>query len=732
MRYENTIDVLRTLFRIWAASGPIVLDVDDLQWIDDESIQALESICLGLGELPWMVLATSRYAEDGSRPELSLERSVSGIELRPLGREKIQELLGYALEGEVDTGVVELLEKQTQGNPFFIRQALLYFQEEDVLIQDPDTSVWSVNREAKRIPPTIRDLLVARIDKLPTQLKKLIRVASVLGQDFRIKVLAEIAKETNVDFLLKEGQRENIWVSLSDLRYVFTHSLMKDAIYHMQLKAELRETHRQVAETIEKLFPEDENVYADLAFHYRHTDRIEKKLEFLEKSGKNEEKHYRNQHAIECFELFLKLVPRREDSIPVKDWLASAIGVQHKLGGVRELIGDWKQAQEGYELALEWAKSTEDLAVIQDSVGKLAVLLRKQGYYNEAIELFDLQNTYSQACEHIEGQYLALSGLGAVHWRKKELQCAMDYYQRAFAFVEALQEPKYTARAHTQIGQVYERKGMFPEALVEFNSALQIHKSYENRRGIAQCHNNLGILSFRMGDFSKAMGYYQVYLRMSEELGDKWGLSAAYGNMGVMYREMGQLKEAIAHLKKDLRLKTELHDQHSMALLSMNIAQTYRRMNALDSALDFLTEAIRLGEILELRYLASYWQERAEILYALEDFSASQKAAQTAKTLSKGDDSDTEIHFRAVLFEVMSDSKNKPDKALAALEELKERADEPFYKAMLSAAFWEVSGNDVFRREALEQFEALEKQNASRSYILWNQFLQRRSNDQAI
>ena len=65
-------------------------------------------------------------------------------------------------------------------------------------------------------------------------------------------------RNNNIQSLLFRGTTERIWSALSELRYIFSHVLLRDAVYEMQLKSRLRDLHKLAGDTMVRLFPDDE------------------------------------------------------------------------------------------------------------------------------------------------------------------------------------------------------------------------------------------------------------------------------------------------------------------------------------------------------------------------------------------------------------------------------------------------------------------------------------------
>ena len=111
----------------------------------------------------------------------------------------------------------------------------------------------------------------------------------MIGREFDVPVLTEVLREDTgletreevLDLLrdqIEIAERGQIWSAMSELRYIFRHSLLREAVYSMQLTTRLQQLHQQIAGAIERLYGDAlEERYVDLAFHFTNTPGRRKK-----------------------------------------------------------------------------------------------------------------------------------------------------------------------------------------------------------------------------------------------------------------------------------------------------------------------------------------------------------------------------------------------------------------------------------------------------------------------
>ena len=183
-------------------------------------------------------------------------------DLNILSEEDLEAFAHIWMKGKVSEEVMEMLYRVTGGNPFYAEQILEYLLETNtVSLID---GVWNIKEQNVKVTSSINSILMARIDRLSNLAKETVKAAAVIGREFEVPVLTEVMKNNHafierngnsnivLEQQIKTAEQGQIWRSLNDLRYIFKHSLLREAVYQMQLTERLKELHRLIAIAIEK------------------------------------------------------------------------------------------------------------------------------------------------------------------------------------------------------------------------------------------------------------------------------------------------------------------------------------------------------------------------------------------------------------------------------------------------------------------------------------------------
>jgi predicted ATPase len=187
------------LLRGLAARGPVVVVCEDIHWADPASIDVARQLMPLAGQLPILFVAAMRAETDapgwaliGHARELFGE-ALTEIPLEPLTEAGSKTLVANLLEIEsLPARVRDLILARSEGNPFFVEEVVRMLIERGAIVQEGTRWVATADVASIEIPETLHGLLLARIDQLPDDAKRSLRVAAVIGRQFPVRVLERV------------------------------------------------------------------------------------------------------------------------------------------------------------------------------------------------------------------------------------------------------------------------------------------------------------------------------------------------------------------------------------------------------------------------------------------------------------------------------------------------------------------------------------------------------------
>jgi DNA-binding CsgD family transcriptional regulator len=230
--------VLSTLV-IWSRLTPIVVAIDDLQWLDVPSLRALQFAARRLGREPIGFITASRTGA-GPPDRLDLRSAldagaVMSLDVTPLGSHALDLLLRARLGTAFLAPVLRRIEETSGGNPFFaleLGRALL----------DPRTSTSAA--EPLAVPSTLSDLLGVRLARLPSSVRHVLLAASALGHP-TVQVVTQAVEHAGTKQLERAAGAGVITLREGVVR--FAHPLLASAVYSDASSDERSAVHARLA-----------------------------------------------------------------------------------------------------------------------------------------------------------------------------------------------------------------------------------------------------------------------------------------------------------------------------------------------------------------------------------------------------------------------------------------------------------------------------------------------------
>ena len=187
------------IVRSAAASGPVVIVCDDLHWADSASTNALQTLLPTVAGLPILFILSSRQERTSAGWRLiGGAREIYGdalteMRLDPLSVDDSRTLVSNLLTIEsLADETRDLILARSEGNPFFVEEVIRMLIDRGAIVREGDRWVATDKVAGIEIPETLHSLLLARIDRLPAESRRTLRVASVIGRQFGVTILERL------------------------------------------------------------------------------------------------------------------------------------------------------------------------------------------------------------------------------------------------------------------------------------------------------------------------------------------------------------------------------------------------------------------------------------------------------------------------------------------------------------------------------------------------------------
>jgi len=776
-RYENTIYAVKEFFKALSLILPTVIQLEDIHVIDGETRGLLKHLMRNIENYPIIILCTSRYNDDGSRPELDLEPGVreEKIILKGITDESASGMMREMLGDPPDAMLFNFIKSKCWNNPFFTEQFCLYLKE-NKFVYSRD-GVLSIGRETEDIPSGINQILIARIDRLSPEVKELLKIASVMGREFDrnilyksmealsdlIKVYKNIDKArfdmhslerillSDRDEYLFEGKKKNIWDNLDAERYYFKDNLIRESAYDMQLRERLRLLHQTIAHTLEVLVCKAEEFgreyYMDLAYHFEKAEINEKAGEYIGRSADYLKETYRNREALAMYK---KLLAYLEDD-------SDKIDANHKIGEIYQHLGLLKDAGEIFSNNIESAKKIGSMKQIANSCFKLGTVKTNLGHYSDALEFINQAMKLYREIEDMDGIWNVIGIKGIIYGNTGQLGNAMECAEQQKNLAEEIGNKNYQAIAMQNVGRIYSYRGEYDKALECYTFADRVFEENGNkphravaldnmggifiRQGlhdkaleslekcreiseetgikthIASALGNIGSIHYIRGEYEKAFSCFEQALDISRDMGDKRSMGMNIGRTGLVHEEEGRYKKALECYSSWQIISMELGDKRLEAISRGNAGNIYLKLNNYDKARQFYEVCITIFDSNRLKdpLLIDCYKGLADIEFAGGNIEQALYYNEKAADASRAMKDDKALFYIDLQRYKIESKMGKKLSAGRLMAQLKKDPDEELEAALFYELYF-IDGNEKYRQKAIKLYYRLYKKIARYEY----------------
>ena len=671
----NTLLTLQRLLHACSAQQPLLMAIEDIQWVDPTSEDFLAMVAENLATVPVLLVVTRR---PGLRPAWLQEAGATLIHLQPLdvedSRRLMQMILGsYPLPPPQEQALIS----RAGGNPLWVEELTRWVAE-----SAPEPA-------AVQLPDALADVVLARLEQLPPLAKQVLQTASVIGREFTFRMLRQVWDgEEQLDAALLELESRALCYAQHDTWepvYRFAHSVIQELAYTSLAPLHRLHVHAAVGEALETFYADClEQVAGLLAWHYAQSERTQKALAYLTRVMQHALQRGAYQESLMVGEEALNRVERLpvEERIPIR--LSLALEQARALKGLgrleetvavlqplsddasalpdRSLIGPyalvlsqaysqmerWDKAAEQAQRAVQAAQSCRDDMTLAQAFHILAMHWHRAGKFREAAEYSRQSRTLLERPEargqlantcFVLGLHTLMSGdftaaleaeaqaeaisrqLGdlslqvSAAWATGWIQAARGCYDEG---IEACQrgltcapDPLSAAFVLGWMGYAYLEKGDAEEAVSCLKQAVRHMQQCGYLRMQGLYTTFLGAAHLLQGDIDKSRQLIHQGVELARAAQDRFGIGWAVRMLGQVDATCGHYNEAQQHFHVALRAFTTLQTPFEVARTQLALAEVAYQQGGHDIATEHLREAYQQFTNLDVAAYVQRTEQRA-------------------------------------------------------------------------------------------------------------------------
>ena len=576
-------DAIYRFFSNLARFKPLGLVLDDILWMDTDSLETLKYLVDRIADKPILVVCASRPWEKHSPlqkavDEMAGRRSPHLFDLRNLSSDETGDLVSRRFCPRMSGEFTQWLFNTTRGNPLFISEVLNVLLRRNIIQHRPGEKRWEVKADYRDFPlsPTIESTIRLRLRNLTEAELSLLQAASVLGEEFESTVLGRLVRVRPREKLLRVLHRleaQRLVEETGPNRWRFSHPLIRESLYKHQDEEAQRTLHRRAALLLKSCRGlRIEETVRHLIVNLKPAEESPSLCTYLMEAGLALVHRYNEDLSWQCLTIAKRIAARQRGRLR-----------QERLRIDAELV----------HLSWVMGKNPPPSAQIQ----KLIPRLTRSGLRSEALRLYRIL------------LYRAINSL--------DMDAAETYLKKGLAMAHQSDEDFWVLRAEDC--NLKGRQGRFQEAEEEAQKLIEEIDPKTAPAALWKVLYILGMISFSKGNLKAAHRLVSRSLNVALQFGLTTARSTSEANLGLLEIQLGQLQSASAKLRDVVRQAELAQRAQKVAAYEILLGRCLLSEGEYENAMSHFDAAMaKAREIGFTRAVAASHLGRSEALLEME------------------------------------------------------------------------------------------------------------------
>ena len=628
-RKVKTLELLRDWLREYSRIHCVLFTVEDLHWADPTTLDFLGML---VGEVANdQILMLLAFRPEFTAPWKSPSYQ-SVVALNRLTKRQMTELM-HVKSGikKLPPHIVDQIIDRTDGVPLFVEEFTQMLVDSGTIRELAGEFEMSGTFPVHEIPATLHDLLMARLDRMASNLD-VVQLAATLGREFKYELISavsslgeqdlqtELTKLVEAEMLFPRGRG-------SQVSYQFKHALIQDAAYLSLLKTKRQGFHLRIATVLEEKFATTRDTQPELlAYHFTEGGAASQAVTYWLKAGQRSNQRSANAEAIDQLSKGLVLLTGLDqsverDQVELQFQLALAIPLTATRGYVareveqayiraREIClqsqdpkqllpvlhglyrfyvvqGDNQQAHQLGEEMLGWARKIDDAGYIMEAHRSLGLTLVFMGEFEQArshnvagLALYDFEKHKDHAFVYGADPGMIFLTMGSwALWNLGYPEQALEQTRQALDLTDKLKHTHSRAFAVSVNANTFYNCGDWEACERNSNEAIALSTEQGFPFWLSWGTVMKGAVQIQRGSVQEGIALIEQGLKRFGQAGVGMGrpthlalLAAAHNTLGHHDQALKLLDEGFAIVEKRLGdvCESELHRIKGTVLLSIS------------------------------------------------------------------------------------------------------------------------------------------------------------------
>ncbi len=605
-RKNRIIEALKRIVLKGSEIRPLIMAYEDLHWIDKSSEDQLKHLLESIPGAKVVLIFTYRpefvhtWGGKSYHSQVMLNRLSN--------RESIMMVSHLLGTEELDRDLEEFILEKTEGIPFFIEELIKSLKDLKIIAREGKR--YRIAKDIKKvtIPATIQDVIMARVDSLPQEMKGLLQTVSVVGRESSYDLIKRVTGLTEQELLshlsgLKDSELLYERGIYPQSTYVFKHALTQEVAYNSLLLKRKKEIHEEIGRAMEALYPDRiEEHYELLAYHYGRSANADKALQYLDLANQKAAKLNAMEEAKAYFDEAMELL----DALPeTEENRQRRISLLVNQGIVFLLLF---KSPEYYDLLTRYEPMARGLGnpeLLGAFYARLGECEYSFGNFDQAIQTLTKAAELSEASGNVEEAGYAYVFREFSHVDRGDFERALALKEDVFRTMKQ----RFNLRLHTYALSFASRAcsylGRWDRAVEEGQKALSVAEESSDNSLITFAAWNLSIAYNWKGDSDMAIKYGELAVQKAPTPADKaWGqrsLGWAWCRAGEPNRGIELLTAVLPIFRAGGLMVFEIP-------ITCYLGEGHWLAGEDDKAKEMLEEGLEMAERCGVRYYAGFAQ----------------------------------------------------------------------------------------------------------------------------
>jgi transcriptional regulator with AAA-type ATPase domain/tetratricopeptide (TPR) repeat protein len=558
LRRAGMFEAVRQFLLASAEARPLIVMLEDVHWMDEATTEFLTLMAESVESSRILLCVTHRtgfaltFGEGVFPTRLTMSR-LSQAETTAIAGA----LLGVPV---LSPEFQRLLDAKTDGNPFFVEEVVRSLYESGALERRGDTIGLAHPTETIDVPDTIQDVILARLERLDSRARDMLRVASVIGREFSRRVLEQVVTDADGDGSIDDRvhallaaeliQKGRVW---PEVAYVFRHALTQEVAYQDQREPQRQALHARIGEAIELVYADRlSEHFGVLAYHFTRARQWAKALDYLLAAARQAEQSFATREALALYDEAKSAAEQQAGGIAAA---ATLIAIHESKARLHFVRSDFEQSRAEAERILPLARLTGDAV--------------KEG---EALATIAWASTWG-----------------------RNLESAVRFARAALTVAEPAGALAVQGRAYLTIGFVRGVTGVLDESHAALNQAISLSSAAGDVVHHSISLSIAGLVRNWAGDYDAAVRLQDEGLVLARDRGLLLPLLFSCFMRGLTLTGKGNYDEAFASFTEGLALAERVGDEAIHHRLLNCLGWLYAELGDLDYAEELNTTSAQIG-----------------------------------------------------------------------------------------------------------------------------------------